>query len=88
MIHIIKTILRPTDDLVQGLSRHGSATVHEAMGRFGAMNHAIKPLARGMKVCGPAFTVKTPPGDNVMLLRATSSCSTPAASWKAARSAS
>ncbi len=70
MIHIFKNIPRPAAELVAGFSRHGSATVHESMGRFGALNHAIKPLARGMKVCGPAFTVKTPPCDNVMLLKA------------------
>lgn len=70
MTHILKNIPRPDPALVEGLSRHGSATVHEAMGRIGAMDHAIKPLARGMKVCGPAFTVKTQPCDNVMLLKA------------------
>lgn len=70
MIHIIKNIPRPEAEVVKRFSRHGSATVHEAMGRFGAMNRAIKPLARGMKVCGPAFTVKAQAGDNVMILRA------------------
>lgn len=70
MTHIIKTIPRPDPALVQAFARHGSATVHEAMGRFGAMVHTIKPLARGMKVCGPAFTVKAQAGDNVMILRA------------------
>ena len=34
------------------------------------MEHTIKPLARGMKLCGPAFTVKAQAGDNVMILRA------------------
>jgi 4-hydroxy-4-methyl-2-oxoglutarate aldolase len=40
------------------------------MGRIGAMHHAVKPLARGMKLCGPAFTVKSPAGDNVTILKA------------------
>jgi len=70
MIHIIKNIPRPDGALVEKLSRHGSATVHEAMGRFGAMSWTIKPLARGMKVCGPAFTVQVQAGDNVMILKA------------------
>ena len=70
MTHIIKNIPRPDPAVVEGLTRHGSATVHEAMGRIGAMEHDIKPLARGMKVCGPAFTVKTQPCDNVMLIKA------------------
>lgn len=70
MIHVIKTIPRPDAALVKKLSHHGSATVHEAMGRTGAMERTIKPLARGMKICGPAFTVKAQAGDNVMILKA------------------
>lgn len=70
MIHVIKTIPRPDAALVEKLSHHGSATVHEAMGRTGAMERTIKPLARGMKICGPAFTVKAQAGDNVMILKA------------------
>jgi 4-hydroxy-4-methyl-2-oxoglutarate aldolase len=70
MVNIIKTIPRPADALVEAFSKHSSATVHEAMGRFGAMNHSIKPLVKGMKICGPAFTVKTQVGDNVMILKA------------------
>lgn len=30
----------------------------------------IKPLAASMRVCGPAFTVRSPPGDNLWLHRA------------------
>lgn len=70
MIHIIKNIPRPDPALVAAFARHGSATVHESMGRFGAMNRTIKPLSRGMKLCGPAFTVKAQAGDNVMILKA------------------
>jgi 4-hydroxy-4-methyl-2-oxoglutarate aldolase len=70
MVNIIKSIPRPAIDLVEAFSKHGSATVHEAMGRFGAMNHLIKPLAKGMKICGPAYTVKAQAGDNIMILKA------------------
>ncbi len=66
----IKTIARPSEELVRKLGKHGSATVHEAMGRIGAMRSSIKPLAKGMKICGPAFTVSAPPGDNVTILKA------------------
>ena len=70
MIHVIKHIPRPDAALVEKLSRHGAATVHEAMGRVGAMERSIKPLARDMKICGPAFTVRAQAGDNVMILKA------------------
>ncbi|MBN43646.1 MAG: 4-hydroxy-4-methyl-2-oxoglutarate aldolase [Alphaproteobacteria bacterium] len=44
-----------------------SSTIHEAAGRIGALPAAIKPVAQGMTVCGPAFPVKGPPLDNLAL---------------------
>ena len=43
------------------------ATVHEAAGRSGALSHAVKPIAPGMKVCGAAFPLRLCPGDNLAL---------------------
>ena len=37
-----------------------SATAHEAMERRGALDSSIKPVRRGMKVLGPAFTCVCP----------------------------
>lgn len=47
-----------------------TATLHEAGGKIGALPSAIKPVAAGMRVCGPALTVHSPPGDNLWLHRA------------------
>lgn len=47
-----------------------TATLHEAGGRIGALPSAIKPVASGMKLCGPAVTVHGPAGDNLWLHRA------------------
>lgn len=69
-VHFIKTIQRPSVHTVEELSRFGAATVHEALGRIGAMHHSIKPIARGMKICGPAFTAQCHAGDNLMILKA------------------
>lgn len=52
------------------LSRYAgvtAATAHEAMGRKGALDSAIKPIRSGMKVLGTAFTCACPPGDNLTL---------------------
>ena len=51
-------------------ARLGAATLHEAAGRIGALPSAIKPVARDMRVAGPAFTVHIPAGDNLWMHRA------------------
>lgn len=52
----------------------GSATVHEAQGKIGALSSAIKPLNPTSKLCGPAVTVRTRPGDNLALHLAILKC--------------
>lgn len=47
-----------------------TATLHEAAARIGVMPPAIKPVAPGFAVCGPAVTVQSPGGDNLWLHRA------------------
>lgn len=47
-----------------------TATLHEAGGKIGALPSALKPVAPGMSLAGPALTVHSPPGDNLWLHRA------------------
>ncbi len=58
---------RPDPTLVEQLSKFSPATIHEAQGRLGALDSAIKPIGPDMTVCGPAFTVVCAPRDNIML---------------------
>jgi 4-hydroxy-4-methyl-2-oxoglutarate aldolase len=67
MPHIITKIERADPNDVAALSRFGSATIHEAQGRRGALNCRIRPIDRSMSLCGPAFTVESAPRDNIML---------------------
>lgn len=67
MPHITTKIERADPSDVAALSRFGSATIHEAQGRLGALSSRIKPIDRTMSVCGPAFTVVSAPRDNIML---------------------
>lgn len=67
MVHVRTRIERASPESVEALSRHSVATIHEAQGRLGALNSRIKPVDRAMSVCGPAFTVKCAPRDNIML---------------------
>ncbi len=57
-------------DLIKQLSQFSAATIHEALSKYGNLPSAIKPISSTMKVCGPAYTVKTMPRDNILLHRA------------------
>ena len=56
-----------TPELLAQAAKLASSTIHEAAGRIGALPSAIKAVAPGMKICGPAFPVKGPPLDNLAL---------------------
>ena len=51
-------------------SELGTATIHEAAGGIGALPSSIKPLSPDFRLFGEAFTVKSPPADNLWLHRA------------------
>jgi 4-hydroxy-4-methyl-2-oxoglutarate aldolase len=70
MAHVINQIERPAKEIIDRFRGIGTATVHEASGRKGYIDCAIKPLARGVRICGPAFTVQCHPKDNLMLHKA------------------
>lgn len=59
-----------SDSLLAQLAAFPTATLHEAMGKIGALPSAIKPLNPKMKLAGTAVTVHTMPGDNLLLHRA------------------
>jgi 4-hydroxy-4-methyl-2-oxoglutarate aldolase len=70
LVHVIHKIERPSQEFISRIREIGSATVHEASGQKGVVNPAIKPIARGVRICGPAFTVQCHPKDNLMLHKA------------------
>ncbi|QTO23308.1 4-carboxy-4-hydroxy-2-oxoadipate aldolase/oxaloacetate decarboxylase [Burkholderia seminalis] len=56
--------------LVERARAFDTATLHEAAGKRGALPSAIKPVAPGFRLAGPALTVHGPSGDNLWLHRA------------------
>lgn len=54
-------------DLVDQARALSSATIHEAGGKIGVMPSPIKPVHPHFRLCGPALTVHSPPGDNLWL---------------------
>lgn len=63
----ISEITRPPRNIVDQLESLPSATVHEVLGKKGALDSRIKPIDKEMKICGPAMTVRCHVGDNLTL---------------------
>ena len=59
-----------TVDARERLANIDTATIHEAQGRLGALDPAIKPAWPGPRTAGRAFTVRCHPGDNLAIHRA------------------
>jgi 4-hydroxy-4-methyl-2-oxoglutarate aldolase len=70
MAHVVTMFSRPDRELIEAFKGLGAATVYEAAGRAGSVHPAIKPLARGLRLLGPAVTVRCHPRDNLMLHKA------------------
>lgn len=58
---------RPSAGLIAALGAVQTATLHEVLGKSGAMPHGIKPIYPGMRLAGPALTLSCPPGDNLTI---------------------
>jgi 4-hydroxy-4-methyl-2-oxoglutarate aldolase len=72
MFHVMKRAAGPPDDLLAAWSAMATATVHEVLGQKGAVDPLVRPLTRGLRLCGRALTVHCPPRDNLMLIKAVS----------------
>lgn len=70
MAHVLTKVSRPDRSLIEAFRDLGAATVYEAASRSGSVDPAIKPLARGVRLLGPALTVRCHPRDNLMLHKA------------------
>jgi 4-hydroxy-4-methyl-2-oxoglutarate aldolase len=64
---VYRNIERASAEVTEALGTFGSATVHEAQGRLGAMKPVLRPIYGGARACGTAITVLLQPGDNWML---------------------
>ena len=61
---------RPDESLIAPFRTAPAGNVCDAMDRMGAMDYRIKPLDPNSRLCGPALTVRTRPGDNLMVWKA------------------
>jgi 4-hydroxy-4-methyl-2-oxoglutarate aldolase len=67
MYVINNNIERPDPDLIQKIRSFPTPVLSDAMGRYGAMSHQIKPVSRDFRMAGPAYTVKSYVKDNLMV---------------------
>ncbi len=58
---------RVAADLVSAMYAQAATTVYEAAGQCGGMDHTIRSMVPGLKVCGSALTVRCHPADNLTL---------------------
>jgi 4-hydroxy-4-methyl-2-oxoglutarate aldolase len=64
---IVRRIQRPDPNVVKILGNAGSATVHEAQGRTGLLRPYMRPIYPTARMAGPAVTISSQPGDNLMI---------------------
>jgi len=71
---VVRDPRRADPDAVRALGTYGVATIHEAQGRKGLLDPALRPVYRGAHIAGTAVTVSVPPGDNWMIHVAVEQC--------------
>lgn len=63
---IIKKIKRPPRNLVEKFKDIPSSIISDCLNRYYGMNAKIKPILRGVRLCGPALTIQSMAGNNLM----------------------
>jgi 4-hydroxy-4-methyl-2-oxoglutarate aldolase len=71
---VIRNIPRANANTLDALAEFGVATVHEAQGRKGLLDPAIRPIQQDRGIAGSAVTVLVAPGDNWMFHVAVEQC--------------
>lgn len=61
---------RPAPELIERLRPLGTPALSDGLNKFNTMHAQMKPIADGVRICGPALTVRMRPGDNLMLHKA------------------
>jgi len=63
-------INRGDRQLFELMKEFGTPALSDGLNKFNTLDPEIKPINNGLKIAGPAFTVKLRPADNLMLHKA------------------
>ncbi|MER2295276.1 MAG: hypothetical protein ABS913_08145 [Desemzia incerta] len=61
---------RPNTEIFDKLKSFGTPPISDGLNKFNTLDSQIKPVAPGIRIAGPALTVKLRPADNLMLHKA------------------
>jgi 4-hydroxy-4-methyl-2-oxoglutarate aldolase len=64
---IVKDFRRLNPKVIEKYKDFSTPIVSDSMGKFNCMRSDIKPCYPGARICGPALTINTYMGDNLML---------------------
>ena len=65
---INQNVIRPPCAIIKALGRYATPAISDGLNRFNTMDSGIKPgVSDGIRIAGPAITLRLRPGDNLML---------------------
>jgi regulator of RNase E activity RraA len=68
---LVRTFARPTSEVLDAFAPYPAALLSDVQGRISTLDAHIHPLIPELsRVVGPALTVKSRPGDNLMAMKA------------------
>jgi 4-hydroxy-4-methyl-2-oxoglutarate aldolase len=70
VFRVFRSFARPSEDLVARFHNVPAGHISDAMDRSGSMDYRIQALDASLRLCGPALTVRTRPGDNAAIYKA------------------
>ncbi|HVY05556.1 MAG TPA: RraA family protein [Burkholderiales bacterium] len=67
---VLPSPARAPKEIIASLGAHAVSNLCDSMGRTHNASGALQPMHSGGKLCGPAITVRTAPGDNLLIHKA------------------
>lgn len=63
---IIRKIKRPSKELIGKFRKIPTSIISDCLNRYYGMNGEIRPIFKGIRLCGPAVTIQSMAGNNIM----------------------